>query len=602
MKHVASGGTVFAFALAILAACGGESPSATGASSSGGGTTDTTTATGGAGGAHAGGAGGAATGGAGTGGAATGGAGTGGANTGGANTGGAGTGGANTGGAPACGTPAECAIAWEDAAAKKLAALAAGPKDPLAAFLAAMPKGADLHNHLSGAVYAETYLGWAKADGDCIEPDTHKAVFAGSCGAGNEPTPAPGAFYDEIVRAWSMKDFVPGGAESGHDHFFATFGKYGAVSGAHRDESLADLATRAASENVQYVETMFNLGKNIGALSASLWSGTLTAADLPKLHAQILANASFAAELQKDVNVVDSARSGFRSELGCGGASPPAACDVGVRFIAQIARTGGKDTVFGQLVGAFEMANKTQGIVAANLSSPEDDTTSLANYDLHMAMLDYLHGYYTVTNKSPLHVTLHAGELTPKFLPQGYANAITFHVRKAVEVGHAERIGHGLDVMSETDPDGLLEELAQKDVLVEVCLSSNAQIHEVEGAAHPLAKYLAKKVPVALATDDQGVSRSSMAGEFLRGVTDQKLDYRTLKLMARQSLEHSFLPGHSLWGSIATVDPTAECAPTPTMGLGDAPNAACAAFLAKNERAAVQWRLEAAFTAFEKQQ
>src|SRR6185295_10443450 len=112
--------------------------------------------------------------------------------------------------------------------------------------------------------------------------------------------------------------------------------------------------------------------------------------------------------------------------------------------------------------------------------------------------------------------------------------------------------------MSETDPQGLLDELRQKNVLVEVCLSSNAQILEVQGAAHPLANYLANQVPVALATDDQGVSRSSLGGELLRGVLDQNLDYRRLKAMARDSLEHAFLPGPSLWSSISTVDPVAD--------------------------------------------
>ena len=35
-------------------------------------------------------------------------------------------------------------------------------------FLQRMPKGGDLHNHLSG-VYAESYLRWAAQDGKCID-------------------------------------------------------------------------------------------------------------------------------------------------------------------------------------------------------------------------------------------------------------------------------------------------------------------------------------------------------------------------------------------------------------------------------------------------
>jgi len=59
--------------------------------------------------------------------------------------------------------------------------------------------------------------------------------------------------------------------------------------------------------------------------------------------------------------------------------SPPDVCDVNVRFIAQVSRTGANDQIFGQLVGAFEMASRTSGIVGVNLSSPEDDTAALKN-------------------------------------------------------------------------------------------------------------------------------------------------------------------------------------------------------------------------------
>src|SRR5579862_9660154 len=39
----------------------------------------------------------------------------------------------------------------------------------LDAFLRRMPKGGDLHNHYSGAIYAESYLRWAADDGLCID-------------------------------------------------------------------------------------------------------------------------------------------------------------------------------------------------------------------------------------------------------------------------------------------------------------------------------------------------------------------------------------------------------------------------------------------------
>ena len=90
-------------------------------------------------------------------------------------------------------------------------------------------------------------LGWAKADGNCINSTTFAAVSRSQCATtGNLPAPMAGMFFDQVRRAWSMLDFVPGGAETGHDHFFATFGKFGTIAGFHRDDSLADVATRAA--------------------------------------------------------------------------------------------------------------------------------------------------------------------------------------------------------------------------------------------------------------------------------------------------------------------------------------------------------------------
>jgi hypothetical protein len=505
------------------------------------------------------------------------------------------------GGPPPCvATPAECAVTWEQAASDRYDTALANPAD-LAAFLKAVPKGADLHNHLSGAVYAETYLDWARADGDCVNTTTFGAVYPAQCNAGTQPVPASGAFFDQIIRAWSMKDFVAG-VENGHDHFFATFAKFGAVAGAHRDDSLADVLKRAADENQVHVETMFNLGKNVGTLAATVSTGTLTAADLPALYDSLTGNAGFAAAVDADVLVVNNAALAYKATLGCSGASAPPACKVSLRFVAQVSRTGALDGIFGQLVGAFEMAAKTPQIVALNLSSPEDASASLKNYELHMEMLDFLYAKYIATHLSPLHITLHAGELTPAFLPPAYPNANTFHIRQAVEKGHAERIGHGIDVLSETDASALMDDMSKRGVLVEVCLSSNAQILEVSGANHPLSEYLKHNVPVALATDDQGVSRSSMAGEYQRAALDQKLNYRQLKKLARDSLEHAFLPGASLWGSLAEARPSPECGATSTMGVGDAPSGDCKAFLDASERATAQWELERRFREFESRQ
>ncbi|MEO8726205.1 MAG: adenosine deaminase, partial [Acidobacteriaceae bacterium] len=64
-------------------------------------------------------------------------------------------------------TSRSAAKGGEARTAREMQALKADPLR-LRNFLRAMPKGGDLHNHLSGAVYAESYLQWAADDGDCI--------------------------------------------------------------------------------------------------------------------------------------------------------------------------------------------------------------------------------------------------------------------------------------------------------------------------------------------------------------------------------------------------------------------------------------------------
>ena len=67
-----------------------------------------------------------------------------------------------------------------------------------------------------------------------------------------------------------------------------------------------------------------------------------------------------------------------------------------------------------------------------------------------------------------------------------------------MRLGHAERIGHGVDAMYEDDAAGLLKEMAKKHVMVEINLSSNEGILGITGDKHPFQYYRAAHVPVAL--------------------------------------------------------------------------------------------------------
>jgi adenosine deaminase len=109
--------------------------------------------------------------------------------------------------------------------------------------------------------------------------------------------------------------------------------------------------------------------------------------------------------------------------------------------------------------------------------------------------------------------------------------------------------------------------------------------------------YLKYRVPVALATDDPGVSRGDITQEFQRAAETYHLKYQDLKKFARASLEYSFLSGSSLWKNAATSGRIAACSTDkPT---ADKPSARCAAMLATSEKARTQWKLEEALADFE---
>jgi hypothetical protein len=472
----------------------------------------------------------------------------------------------------------------------------------LEAFLHAMPKGADLHNHLSGAVFAESYIRWAREDGLCLSTANMTLVPAAQCGSEGVvalPAGTEDPLYGEILRAWSMEGFTPSPQESGHDHFFATFGKFGRISGARTGDMLAEAATRAAGDGTLYLELMLGISASQASRVAdSVWGNgpALTADDFATMYDRLLASADWSGVMSTGTRVLDEAEAKKQTVLGCAGATPAPGCGVTVRYLYQAVRTGKPHEVFAQFVAAFEIAMREPRVVGMNLVSPEDNAVSLRDYDLHMAMLDFLHRKYA--GRSPLRIALHAGELAASILPPESLHALTFHIRDAVKIGHAERIGHGVDVLSEDDSPALLDELHDENVLVEACLSSNADILSVSGENHPLAKYLERSVPIALATDDPGVARSNLTLEHVRAVNDQHLGYLTLKRLSRDSLEHAFVPGESLWRSLADNQPNDACRDVP---LGDAsPTDACSAMLARSERARLQWELERRFSVFER--
>jgi adenosine deaminase len=451
-------------------------------------------------------------------------------------------------------------------------------------FLERMPKGADLHHHLTGAVYAESYIRYAVEDGDCIDGTTF-TIVAPPCAPANGTFPAARAQSDFVFRshtidALSARDFVPSPSDADiRLHFFAAFDKFDVVTNGHWGEMFAEVVARAAAQNEIYLETMLtpDQGEVIHLAAGVPWND-----DFATLRSTLLAAGMAKAVADGRANL-DAGEQKMHVILGCGTPHAGPGCNLTLRFQYQVLRAFPKTSVFAQMLAGFEMASVDSRVVAINLVQSQDEYNALNDFGLQMRMLDYFHRVYP-----NVHISLHAGELTPGEVTPEEMRAS--HIRQSIELGHAERIGHGLDVVYEQDPPALLAELARKHILVEDCLYSHELVRGMRGRDNVLPIYLRAGVPVALATDDEGVTRADLTTSFVRAVEGYGVGYKQLKTMVRDSLDHAFVPGPSLWRAPENFTVVPACARM---------SAACSRFLATSERARLEWREELAFARFE---
>jgi adenosine deaminase/aminodeoxyfutalosine deaminase len=135
---------------------------------------------------------------------------------------------------------------------------------------------------------------------------------------------------------------------------------------------------------------------------------------------------------------------------------------------------------------------------------------------------------YAEAREAGLRLTAHAGETTG---PES--------IWGALNIG-AERIGHGLS--AQMDPD-LLEVLAERQVPVEICVTSNLRTGSCAGFAdHPVRRYFDGGVMVTLNSDDPALFGSDLLGEYRLARRHFQFTEEQLRELAANSIEASFLP------------------------------------------------------------
>ncbi|HZG92985.1 MAG TPA: adenosine deaminase [Pseudonocardia sp.] len=113
-------------------------------------------------------------------------------------------------------------------------------------------------------------------------------------------------------------------------------------------------------------------------------------------------------------------------------------------------------------------------------------------------------------------------------------------VREALDVGLAERIGHGIRALD--DPD-LVAELRERRVPLEVCPSSNVALGLVPSLAqHPLPRMLAEGLVVVVGTDVPDAAGVTLSAELARIRTAFGLTDADLAGLNSSAIDASFAP------------------------------------------------------------
>lgn len=134
---------------------------------------------------------------------------------------------------------------------------------------------------------------------------------------------------------------------------------------------------------------------------------------------------------------------------------------------------------------------------------------------------------FSEANRQGIPVIIHAGEA-----------AGAESVRSALEFG-AVRIGHGIHAM---DDPALLEELKERNTVLEMCYSSNLQTKAVDAPEdYPLAAFAEEGIRISVNTDNMTVSDTTLWREYDRLKRQFSLGEKILKSIALNAVQGAFV-------------------------------------------------------------
>ena len=150
---------------------------------------------------------------------------------------------------------------------------------------------------------------------------------------------------------------------------------------------------------------------------------------------------------------------------------------------------------------------------------------------------------YAYAAEHGLRLTAHAGESDG---PESIWGALNLG---------AERIGHGLTAIEDQE---LIEELATRQIPVEICLTSNVRTGCcVTLQNHPVRRYFDQGLMITLNSDDPAMFGSTLNQEYDLAQKEFGFTDEHLRELARNSFEASFLPAEKKIAFLDLLDASA---------------------------------------------
>lgn len=411
-------------------------------------------------------------------------------------------------------------------------------------FLNRIPK-IELHAHLTGSIYGEQLWELAIKHNLFFDPETalfHKTATSTTIPAvdlnARENAERRSTWHTKFLEHTCMK----GQKElNGNKHFFrcCTWGE-SVTKHVPLEELLCIFVKNALAQNICYAEVMIdfpftaklpktfaniyqpNLQGFTEALAFLRETGCLSA------YAEEHSKALFASEQEVARTLSSSNVPSERAEM-----------PVEVKYQVEVMRDLPNDQFFAVIAAAMTLTDSNPAVVGINLVGPEDHSDSIRNFSEQMQILKFLHKEF---GGRP-NISLHAGELP---IEGSIPGIMSNRIKDSIEIGQAKRIGHGVSLVHEKSPSGTLAIIREKNVCIEICMSSNEHILGLTASKHPIQQYLEMGVPVTLNTDDEGINRSNLTHEFALAVESYKLPYSQAKQFVIAAAEHAFVPGESV--------------------------------------------------------